>query len=96
MSLQIRKLVKKISSTFKEERSVPTRYRKPLPFPDPDFRWKQRALIKKQPPSYVFRTEWEQLEALLYLEDLIDRMNEDEIPIKWDCKQYDMIKTTPF
>ena len=96
MSLQIRKLVKKISSTFKEERSVPTRYRKPLPFPSPDFRWKQRALTKEETSSYKLQTQWEQLEALLYLEDLIDKTNEDEIPIKWDCKQYDMIKTTPF
>jgi len=91
MSLNVRKLVKKISGLFKEEEPerVYTRYVDPTPCPWISHRWEQRSLIRDQPPTVKIRSRYEQLEVVRFLIERIDETGEDEKPIKWNYKRHE-------
>jgi len=89
MSLNVKKLVKKISGLFKEEEPERTYliHYKPVKCPQMGFRREQRDAIKQQPPSREIENLQWQIGVMKVLEARIDETAEDEVPIKRDHKR---------
>jgi len=92
MSLNIRRLVKKISAVFKDD--------EPLPTPNVTLSWYSPAQLpplpfipifkvtKDLPPSVEIENLEQQMACVDCLIDLIDMICEEDLPISWDYKRH--------
>jgi hypothetical protein len=92
MSLNIRRLVKKISAVFKDDEPLPTpnitlSWYSPVRLPSlpfiPIFK-----VMKDLPPSVEIENLEQQMVCVDRLIDLIDMICEEDLPISWDYKQH--------
>jgi len=89
MSLNIKKITKKVSGLFREEEPART-YTwliESVKLPPLSFRREERKWVDPKMPSIEFDSLSDQMEIARRLEERIDDALKDEVPIKWNYKQ---------
>jgi len=89
MSLNVKKITRKVSRLFREEEPART-YTwliESVKLPPLPFRREERKWVDPKMPSIEFDSLSDQMEIARRLEERIDDALKDEVPIKWNYKQ---------